>query len=260
MYGKKEIELLLNDDNFKKTIEQILKQKQKNYFEELNSINVGDKIEKKGNLSYLSWSYAWAEVKKKHPTANYKIYETPEGVNYFHDGRTAWVKTSVTIDEVEHIDYLPVLKQAKHKGYHSIPLEEITSFEINKTIQRSITKAIARHGLGLYIYAGEDLPEAVEEENLEKINDIRQQLDSIEDLESLKEFYHIQKDQNPPKEFMQLVSNKKKEIAQQSELNFKNYKELLEVKEIEKTEEVIKKFKLEKLSEQSKIINELKEA
>ena len=258
MYGKKEIELLLNDDNFKKTIEQILKQKQKqkNYFEELNSINVGDKIEKKGNLSYLSWSYAWAEVKKKHPTANYKIYETLEGVNYFHDGRTAWVKTSVTIEGVEHIDYLPVM----NNNNRSILLNDITSFEINKTIQRSLTKAIARHGLGLYIYAGEDLPEAVEEENLEKINDIRQQLDSIEDLESLKEFYHIQKDQNPPKEFMQLVSNKKKEIAQQSELNFKNYKELLEVKEIEKTEEVIKKFKLEKLSEQSKIINELKEA
>ena len=256
MYGKKEIELLLNDDNFKKTIEQILKQKQKNYFEELNSINVGDKIEKKGNLSYLSWSYAWAEVKKKHPTANYKIYETLEGVNYFNDGKTAWVKTSVTIEGVEHIDYLPVMNNKNR----SILLNDITSFEINKTIQRSLTKAIARHGLGLYIYAGEDLPEAVEEENLEKINDIRQQLDSIEDLESLKEFYHIQKDQNPPKEFMQLVSNKKKEIAQQSELNFKNYKELLEVKEIEKTEEVIKKFKLEKLSEQSKIINELKEA
>ncbi len=256
MYGKKEIELLLNDDNFKKTIEQILQPKQKNYFEELYNIDVGDKIEKKVNLSYLSWAYAWAEVKKKHPTANYKIYETPEGVIYFHDNKTAWVKTSVTIDEVEHIDYLPVMNNKNR----SILLNDITSFEINKTIQRSLTKAIARHGLGLYIYAGEDLPEAVEEGNLEKINDIKQQLDSIEDLETLKEFYHAQKDQKPPKEFMQLVSNKKSEIQKQSELNFKNYKELLEIKEIENAEDLLRKFKTEKLSEQSKIINALKEA
>ncbi len=256
MYGKKEIELLLNDDNFKKTIEQILQPKQKNYFEELYNIDVGDKIEKKGNLSYLSWSYAWAEVKKKHPTANYKIYETLEGVNYFHDNKTAWVKTSVTIEGVEHIDYLPVMNNKNR----SILLNDITSFEINKTIQRSLTKAIARHGLGLYIYAGEDLPEAVEEGNLEKINDIKQQLDSIEDLETLKEFYHAQKDQKPPKEFMQLVSNKKSEIQKQSELNFKNYKELLEIKEIENAEDLLSKFKAEKLSEQSKIINALKEA
>lgn len=126
-----------------------------NYFVELNNINVNDHTEKKNNLTYLSWAWAWQEVKKIHPTATYTIYENNEGWNYFTDGRTAWVKTGVTINDIEHIEYLPVM-DFRNK---SIPLENITSFDVNKTIQRSLTKAVARHGLGLYIYAGEDLPE-----------------------------------------------------------------------------------------------------
>lgn len=126
-----------------------------NYFVELNQIDVNDKIEKKNGLSYLSWAYAWGELKKRHPEANYKVYENEQGWNYFTDGRTAWVKTGVTVNGIEHIEYLPVM-DFKNK---SIPLENITSFDVNKTIQRSLTKAVARHGLGLYIYAGEDLPE-----------------------------------------------------------------------------------------------------
>lgn len=126
-----------------------------NYFVELNNINVNAHTEKKNNLTYLSWAWAWQEVKKIHPTATYTIYENNEGWNYFTDGRTAWVKTGVTINDIEHIEYLPVM-DFRNK---SIPLENITSFDVNKTIQRSLTKAVARHGLGLYIYAGEDLPE-----------------------------------------------------------------------------------------------------
>lgn len=131
---------------------------QKNYFTELNSIDVNDKVEKKNGLTYLSWAYAWGEVKKRYPNANYKVYETLNGINYFTDGRTGWVKTGVIINDIEHIEYLPIMDY-KNK---SIPLEQITSFDVNKTIQRSLTKAVARHGLGLYIYAGEDLPEAIE--------------------------------------------------------------------------------------------------
>ena len=126
-----------------------------NYFVELNNINVNAHTEKKNNLTYLSWAWAWQEVKIKHPSATYTIYENNEGWNYFTDGRTAWVKTGVTINDIEHIEYLPVM-DFRNK---SIPLENITSFDVNKTIQRSLTKAVARHGLGLYIYAGEDLPE-----------------------------------------------------------------------------------------------------
>lgn len=126
-----------------------------NYFTELNQIDVSKWIEKKNNLSYVSWSNAWGELKKIHSDANYTIYENPQGWNYFTDGRTAWVKTGVTVNGIEHIEYLPVMDY-KNK---SIPLENITSFDVNKTIQRSLTKAVARHGLGLYVYAGEDLPE-----------------------------------------------------------------------------------------------------
>lgn len=125
-------------------------------FETLNAINVGEHIEKKNGLSYLAWAWAWAEVKKKFPTATYTIYENKDGWNYHTDGRTAWVKTGVTIDGLEHIEYLPVMDMRNR----SIPIDNVTSFDVNKAIQRSLTKACARHGLGLYIYAGEDLPEA----------------------------------------------------------------------------------------------------
>ena len=133
-------------------------EEKKSVFEVLNAINVNEHIEKKGELSYLSWAWAWAEVKKAFPEANYTIYEcsTQYGpVNYFTDGRTAWVKTGVTIEGLEHIEELPVMDY----NNRSIALEKITSFDVNKAIQRSLTKACARHGLGLYIYAGEDLPE-----------------------------------------------------------------------------------------------------
>ena len=129
-----------------------------NYFNKLNGINVNDKTEQKNGLTYLSWAWAWGEVKKLFPDATYTIYENANGWNYHTDGRTAWVKTGVTVNGIEHIEMLPVM-DFKNR---SIPLEQITSFDVNKAIQRSLTKAVARHGLGLYIYAGEDLPEGEE--------------------------------------------------------------------------------------------------
>lgn len=124
-------------------------------FNTLNSVNCNEHTEKKNGLTYLSWAWAWAEVKKRYPTAFYTIYENPDGWNYFTDGRTCWVKTGVTIEGLEHIEYLPVMDYRNA----SIPADKVTSFDVNKAIQRSLTKAAARHGLGLYIYAGEDLPE-----------------------------------------------------------------------------------------------------
>ena len=126
-----------------------------NYFAVLNAINVNDKTEKKNGLTYLSWAWAWGEIKKRYPDANYTIYENADGLNYHTDGRTCWVKTGVTVAGIEHIEYLPVMD---HRN-KSIPANAVTSFDVNKAIQRSLTKACARHGLGLYIYAGEDLPE-----------------------------------------------------------------------------------------------------
>lgn len=124
-------------------------------FETLNAVNVNGHTEKKNGLTYLSWAWAWAEIKKAYPDAQYTIYETPDGCIYWTDGRTCWVKTGVTINGLEHIEYLPVMDYRNA----SISAEKVTSTDVNKAIQRSLTKACARHGLGLYIYAGEDLPE-----------------------------------------------------------------------------------------------------
>lgn len=149
-----------------------------NYFKNLYAIDVNNKKKTKNGLNYLSWAACWAEVKKMFPDATFKIYEQQikiveisEGIEitreifrpWFDDKKTGWVKTGVTINGIEHIEELPIM-DFKNK---SIIAESITSSDANKTIQRSLTKACARHGLGLYIYEGEDLPE--ESKELEKL-------------------------------------------------------------------------------------------
>lgn len=128
-------------------------------FKTLNNINVNDHTERKNGLTYLAWAWAWGELKKLYPESYYTVYENKDGLFYHTDGKTCWVKTGVTLVDgdihLEHIEYLPVM-DFKNK---SIPVDQVTSFDVNKAIQRSLTKAVARHGLGLYIYAGEDLPE-----------------------------------------------------------------------------------------------------
>ena len=127
----------------------------KTVFDTLNAINVNDRTETKNNLTYLSWAWAWQTVKENYPTATYTIYENEGGMFYHSDGKSAWVKTGVTIEGIEHIEYLPVMDFRNA----SIQIEKLNSTDVNKSIQRSLTKAIARHGLGLYVYAGEDLPQ-----------------------------------------------------------------------------------------------------
>lgn len=129
-------------------------------FSTLNKVNVNDKVEKKNGLTYLSWSYAWEVIKSHYPTANYRVIKNADGWNYHHDGRTAWVEVGVTINGLEYIEMLPVMN---HRN-QSIELEKVTSFEVNKSIKRCLAKACALHGLGLYIYNGEDLPTEEKEE------------------------------------------------------------------------------------------------
>ena len=157
----------------------------------------------KAQVSYLSWAWAWAEVKKAYPEASYTIYENADGWNYHTDGRTAWVKTGVTIDGLEHIEYLPVMDNRNA----SIPLERLTSFDVNKAIQRSLTKAAARHGLGLYIYAGEDLPEeevkAAKSEMERKVEEACAAMRAVKSREELERVWQtyanaVPKDANSP--------------------------------------------------------------
>ena len=153
-----------------------------NYFQKLYDIDVKEKMKKKNGLNYVSWAAAWAEVKKIYPDATYHIYEreTPDGliINYFTDGKTCWVKTGVTINNIEHIEDLPVMDFKNQ----SITLDKVTSSDVNKAIQRSLTKACARHGFALYIYEGEDLPETVKKEKKEQDEELTNQKNALIEL------------------------------------------------------------------------------
>ena len=153
-----------------------------NYFQKLYDIDVNEKIKKKNGLNYVSWAAAWAEVKKIYPDATYHIYEreTPDGliINYFTDGKTCWVKTGVTINNIEHIEDLPVMDFKNQ----SITLDKVTSSDVNKAIQRSLTKACARHGFALYIYEGEDLPETAKKEKKEQDEELINQKNALIEL------------------------------------------------------------------------------
>jgi len=123
-------------------------------FKKLSSIDVKSKIEKKGNSEYLSWSNAWGMAKAEFSDMQRIIYEDPNtGLNYFNDGKSGYVKVGIVINGLEHIDYLPIMDFRNQ----SLPIEKISSMDVNKSIQRSTAKAIAMHGLGLTLWSGEDL-------------------------------------------------------------------------------------------------------
>ena len=151
-----------------------------NTFEKLYNINVNEKTEKrKGDngkeLTYLSWAYAIAEIKKLYPDMQYEIKKFENNLPYVYDPLTGYmVFTSVTIDGLTHEMWLPVMN-SNNRAMKSEPyeyttkygtktVEAATMFDINKTIMRCLTKNLGMFGLGLYIYAGEDLPE-IEQNN-----------------------------------------------------------------------------------------------
>lgn len=161
--------------------ELIVKPKINETFAVLNDINVNDKVKTKMGLNYLSWAYAWGELLKAYPDATLNVYnrtiETNETITtedkdngvtrtvvnkstqevpYFTDGRSCFVKVGVSIQGIEYIEYFPIMGLKND----AIPANRVTMTDVNKALQRAFVKACARHGLGLYIYAGEDLPEA----------------------------------------------------------------------------------------------------
>lgn len=144
------------------------------FFDVLNNVNVGGHTEGRDGLTYLSWCWAYAEVKKRYPDMQYEV-EKFDGLPYVYDEKTGYmVYTKVTIEGITHEMWLPVM-DSKNKAMKAEPytyqtkygektVEAATMFDVNKTIMRCLTKNLAMHGLGLYIYAGEDLPEAEKEE------------------------------------------------------------------------------------------------
>ena len=145
-------------------------------FETLFHLDVNDRVEKKksGNtqLSYLSWAFAWAEVKKRFPNTHYEILKFENNQPYVFDEKTGYmVFTKVTIDGITHEMWLPVMdganKAMKNEPYTYMTkyngektCDAATMFDVNKTIMRCLVKNLAMFGLGLYIYSGEDLPES----------------------------------------------------------------------------------------------------
>lgn len=124
--------------------------------EKLLKLDVGKHTEKKGNLTYLSWAWAWAEAIKADPAATFKV-EMFDGKPFVDINKTAMVFVTVTIFGKPMTCQLPVM------DYKNKAILAPDAFAVNTAIMRCMTKALSLHGLGLYIYAGEDLPEETEE-------------------------------------------------------------------------------------------------
>ena len=137
--------------------------KKTNYFTELDRVDVTQHIEKKGRFSYLSWAYAVRELKKRHPRATWMVHEYGEDdIPYIKTECGFFVKVTVTVDDVDMTQVHPVL------DHQNKPLTAPNAFQINTSIQRCLAKAIALHGLGIHLYAGEDLPPSPPLDNLQR--------------------------------------------------------------------------------------------
>jgi len=137
-------------------------------WETLSKVDVSDHIEKKNGLSYISWAWAWGIVKKHYPKTTFtkNLYSSANNdctLPYMIDpAGYAFVSVTVDIEDESQTEVMPVL------DYANKSVSQPNSFQVNTALQRCLTKCLAFHGLGHYIYAGEDLPEGVIEEKKEK--------------------------------------------------------------------------------------------
>lgn len=125
-----------------------------NHFARLNAININEHVEKKGGFSYLSWPYAVEQLRLADPLASWEVRRFA-GLPYLACDAGVFVEVAVTVQSVTLSQIHPVLDSRNR------PIMAPSSFDINTSIQRCLVKAIALHGLGLYVYAGEDLPQPV---------------------------------------------------------------------------------------------------
>lgn len=149
-------------------------------FDKLNEINVNEFTEKKGNFTYLSWAWAVRELLKVSPDATWKIHEW--GIDgskqpYMQTQAGSFVQVTVTVGGIDRTQVHPVL------DHRNKTIEEPDAFQINTSIQRCLAKAIALHGLGLYIYAGEDLPTPPQPITKEQYQEITNLMAGIKDFD-----------------------------------------------------------------------------
>ena len=177
-------------------MEQEKKYTKDEIFKELSKIDLSNQIKQKLGLNYLSWANAWKILKEHFPNAFYTIYKhkttTSEQVvtndngitttvvrnyedeiPYFTDGKTCWVEVGVTIEGFEEVEIFPIMDNRNN----AVRIESVTLTAVNKAIQRAFVKACARHGLGLYIYAGEDLPD--DDKTLPNVKEIMNKADTL---------------------------------------------------------------------------------
>ena len=154
-------------------IKELEDEKRADPYNVLSSINVNDHIEKKNGLNYLSWAWAWDTLMCYYPDS-YTAVRRPMTTDlpYWSDGKTCWVDVSVTVvwdeNERSRTEIFPIMDYKNR----SIPADKVTSFDVNTALQRAWTKCIARHGLGFYIYAGQDLPNEESRERDELIQKV----------------------------------------------------------------------------------------
>lgn len=174
----------------------------------LISLNVNDKTEKKNGLTYLSWSSAWTEFLKVYPDAKYRVIKREDGMPYFKDESGAFVYTEVTAGGITREMWLCVM-DARNKA-----IKNPDAFDINKTIMRCLVKNLAIFGLGLYIYAGEDLPETATEEvkrnTAEQIAELEDLITKTEtDKKKFLQYFKVDKMETVPYDKAKQILNKK---------------------------------------------------
>lgn len=135
-----------------------------NHFEKLAAIDVSEHVERKGNFSYLSWAWAVDQLRRHDPSATWEVKRF-DGMPYMKTELGYFVEVEVTSNGIAMSQIHPVLDNRNK------PIAKPTPFDINTSIQRCLVKAIALHGLGLYIYAGEDLPKVEEEKPSQQLMD-----------------------------------------------------------------------------------------
>ena len=131
------------------------KENKMSVWETLSKIDVNDHTEKKNGLTYLSWAWAWGVLKNHYPEAVFKKHIQPNGMPYIKDENGyAYVEVTVTVEGISATELFPVL------DYRNKAVQNPDAFAVNTAFQRGLAKAISYHGLGHYIYAGEDLPQS----------------------------------------------------------------------------------------------------
>ena len=177
---------------------------EKKTFQMLANLNVSEKVEKRDGLTYLSWAWAWRHFKEACPDAIYEIIINQQtGLPYFESEAGVMVYTKVTACGETHMMWLPVMdshnKAMKAQPYEirtkngPITIKAFDMFDVNKTIMRCLTKNLAMFGLGLYIYAGEDLPEQSVIAKTEELNELIKQVEACESVEQVKAIWNSEK-------------------------------------------------------------------